>query len=177
MSTLLRVKRALVSAFKTARDAERNKHIRRWHVLNLNSNHCTIGSGQILYRFLTGKHVSDEKLTALVESIADDGEKVSEDGATLAVVLKALRKLGAKFSYETIREMKTTRRLEGKVLACGHEEWGDPHAILLYRENGVCWLLDSVNPMGACIVSDERALELIENSDADCFLISRRNSR
>ena len=129
----------------------------------------------MIHKYITGEDVSDEKLTALVESIAGDGEKVSEDGATLAVVLKALRKLGGKFSYETIREMKTTRRLEGRFLALGDEEmYNGPHSILLFRENGICWLFDPVNPAGAYIVSEERALELIEQSDADCFLITRR---
>ena len=176
MSNFTLLSRALLTVVQKLRGSRRNNKINKWHVKNFRPNHCSIGAGQAIYRFVTGKDVSDRELTKMVEFIAGDGQSVSDDGAKLSVVLKALRKLGAEFTCETIHEMKTTRRLEGKMLALGDEEMygGEPHSILLYREQGVCWLFDCINPAGAYTVTEIEALELIEKSDADCFLVTRR---
>lgn len=128
---------------------------------------------QSLHLFLTGKKLSTDLAIEYIEA-AEGCESLERDGATFSSVIKALRKLGAKFKAKTLGKLTSTKSLEMRmVLVADDESYDQLHAVVLYRENGTIWLFDCLCLTGAYQITEERALRLIARSD-ETYRVERR---
>ena len=71
--------------------------VKDWHVFQTNGNHCVVGATRMLGLYLTGKDYPTKVVAEAIEAAAADGDSISDDGASLAAALKALRTLGVPF--------------------------------------------------------------------------------
>ena len=169
-----------------------NSEVKAWHVWQADRNHCVVGATRMLALFLAGRNIPTEVMVKAIEAAAGDGDNIEEDGASFAAALRALKTLGVPFKSRYVNTdrvtyrknhylkkahwFKTTKNFDRKMLFVSDETtYTEPHAVLIYVEDGVHWFYDCAKPAiaGLYVITEEKALEFINRSE-ETFVVSRR---
>jgi hypothetical protein len=168
-----------------------NTNVKAWHVFQTNQSYCVVGATRMLALFINGRNLPTQLVAEAIEAAANDGDSITDDGASLAAALRALKTLKVPFRsrylntdrvtyrknhyLKKVHWFKSTKSFEGKMVFLSDEQtYSEPHAVLIYREEGVHWFFDCAKPKiaGLYVITEDKALDFI-NASEETFVVSR----